>query len=448
MCVTKGWYSGKYDSTKQQQVMSSVSGILKYKTSIRFEMLLSGMVVITDAQWYDGAFFANMATNDDNEFDDFVSFLQDGFSHESAPLVIRRRNDYMSMFKKPFLFSSITNSDLRDFVLKIWDNNENKKEEKCCDMRTFLEFIWEELSNSKFKSDSYVLSAFNKFRNGIEKLDEVDERLFTPWGKTEFITKNINEIKDKLIEMLNDINASDEQAAFYIDEIKNELDKSYPNRSQLKSDLTKLCDAFCCDSFGEKFMHIFDDAYNRAIAQQHNCRYYDLYDAAANSAYNKETDSSTYLDTQQFPNEIIDCLGKISWLEFGEIFYDELVTKKRKTWLEAFDNQNIDYAKKSFCDYLDCIMKKITGLNIWLFNNSIFYRRTGTKRFLITIDTINRMVSGASSDSMIDSDEICLFFNGGFKDIEERTIVRYASTNDANNLFGTVFAPIEAVIKQ
>lgn len=443
MEMKKGWYSGKYDSTKQCQVIkASKNGMLQYKASIRFEMLLADMLVVTDAQWYDGAFFAGMALSPDNEFNDFMDFVKRGFESSSVPFTIRRRDNYMSMFKKRFSFSSIMNEELQEFILNIWDGNESRKEEVGGDLSTFLDFICQEL---KKKGKNSLLGDFYKFGAGIEKLDHIDEKLFVPWGTTDYIPEKIKEVRPELQEQLEN-KGKDEECISIINKLKEEINKLYPNRSTIKKMAGQLGKRNKDNQFEERFMHVFDNAYNGAIAQQHHCRYYDLYDAVSNVKYDEATQSSVFLDTQEFPKEFIEYLGALSWSEFGEIYYDEAVKKKRIQWLSDFDTQEAEKAKKSFYEYLECIMKKMKDVNVWLIKNSIFYRPTGTTRFLLTADKVSKMVGGASSDTRLDSDEICLFFGGKLDNLEKNKIVRYASTDDVTSLFDTVFAPIESLI--
>lgn len=447
MSTKKGWYSGKYDSTKQHQVIyKNNDGMLKYKTSIRFEMLLSDMLVITDAQWYDGTFFAKMVTESENEFDDFMNFILKGLDRDCAPLAIRRRTQYMDMFKKPFLFSSITNPELRNFILNIWNGNEDKKEEKCCNLPTYLSFIKDELTEKISKTDSFIWDDFYNFQTGIRKLDSVDERLFIPWGNKSYIPQEMELAKPKLLKLLTEKSELNSHITSVIQKIRQELEKDYPNRSKIKKKINSIQESTSDTDFAERFMHIFDTHYNLAIAEQHDCKYYDLYDAITIASSDKANQKSIYLDNQKFPNKVIEYLGRITWSEFGNIFYDDRVTEKRKKWLSDFDSQNAEIAQQSFLAYLDCIMKKMEPLKIWLIDNSIFYRAAGTKRFFITGDEVGRMVGGAGSDTMTDSDEICLFFGNDFNNIAKDKIIRYSSTDDTKDLFDTVFAPIESFI--
>ena len=67
--------NGKYDSTKQRAVLLQGNRWLNYRrytTTMRLEMLLTGGVLVTDAQFYDGLYFSWMARN--NEIADFIKF--------------------------------------------------------------------------------------------------------------------------------------------------------------------------------------------------------------------------------------------------------------------------------------------------------------------------------------------------------------------------------------
>lgn len=360
MCTKKGWYSGKYDSTKQRKVVRcSNDGMLQYRTSIRFEILLTDMLVVTDAQWYDGTFFAKMAANYEEEFKEFMEFVEKGFENNAVPFTVRRRGDYMSMFKKPFLFSSIVNPKLQDFILHIWDDvaSENDIKNACLDLTSYLNFIEGKL---KQEEEDSLKADFEQFRKGIEKLDCVDKRLFVPWGGTSYIPDEIKAVKDKLEKMLEECIGSEDEECITKGQaaIKEELEQKYPSRSRILKNIEILADALYSTKLKEKFMHIFDDAYNYAIARQHDCRYYDLYDNLSNIKYNADSEKKVVFEKQKFPREVLEYLGAMTWSKFGELYYDKEIIAEREKWLRAFDANDTEVARKAFYDYLDYIIKK------------------------------------------------------------------------------------------
>lgn len=450
MSELKGWYSGKYDSVRQKKAICEgeiKAGVVKYQTSLRMEMLLYGLVVITDVQWYDGLFFAYMARENKGEFKNFIKFILEGFGKNAVPFAVRRRKSYMEMFKKPFFFSSIINEELQKFIYNIYNGKQEKTEEICSSMGSFLDFIEKELKTNGNKT---LLEDFKQFRSGIELLDAIDEKIFIPWeeGNKAYISEGMKAAEPELLDLLEKYAQSGSfSTKKYIDDIKEELKKEFPNRSTIKSKVKSLAGNLDNSQLEEKFMHIFDHYYNSAIAKQHNCKYFDFYEAVSDCKFNNENRESVFMDTQSFPKEVICYLGKMSWLEFGSLFYNDEIIAKRNKWLAEFDRQNAKEAKKSFYDYLDCIMKKMQKSDLWLFNNSIFYRTKGTKRFAnITIDEADRGIGSAASDVSPGLDEICLFFEENLDDIGKDKIVRYASTDDMMIFFDTVFAPIENLI--
>lgn len=198
-------------------------------------------------------------------------------------------------------------------------------------------------------------------------------------------------------------------------------------------------------------MHIFDNAYNLAIAEQHMCKYYDLYDAYAelNNDYNNVSANRVDIDSNKIPLPLLENLAGMSWTDFGQLIYDDKIVEHRKKWLAAFDNQDINETKKQFSLYIDCLMQKIPKLSTKIINNSIFYRMSGTKRFVnVTVSETGRMVGGGSSDEQLSSDEVCLYFGGNLDEKTQDKVVRYASTDDVSVLFETVIAPMEQAINR
>lgn len=89
-------------------------------------------------------------------------------------------------------------------------------------------------------------------------------------------------------------------------------------------------------------------------------------------------------------------------------------------------------------------------MRIWLAEKSVFYRPSGTKRFVnVDIDDTGYMVAGSGvEDQVKGSDSIHLFFAGDVSKAEKDTILRYASTDTVNDFLDTVIAPIEAEIER
>ena len=442
----KGWYSSKYDSTKQLSVMCGKGGDIKYRTSLRFEMLLGGMVVITDSQWYDGLFFSKMATeNDGKELKEFIEFALYGLNNggsDLVPFTIRRRDEYVyRMFGKAFLFSSVSNAEVRTYIQNIWEGCTEEIKPICATIESYLNYVDFKIKASRFEHSAE--EKFESFKKGLAALDKVDERLFISWNKSNYMQSCIGEVKTKLIELLDSLSLS-----YFSDEIKiikYQLEQPYPNRSIIKYNIDRIRNNGDVGDVCNRFMHIFEDKYNNAIALQHECRYYDLYDAV--SASEGDENTCIKVDTMKFPAPILDYLGAMTWEEFGRIYYDEQIVEKRKKWLSDFDSGKEEEIKRSFSDYVDCIMKKVNKIGIWVMEESIFYRASGTER-VFDSEYLGKMIGGAASDNLLDANEICFYLNDQLSKSDENRILRYGSTEAASQWYDTVFAPIESIIKK
>lgn len=440
----KGWYSAKYDSTKQSEVMGKKNGMLKYKTSIRFEMLLAERIVITDAQWYDGLFFAEMtAQNNGEEFNEFIKFLLEGVNcgdKNLLPLTIRRRDKYPTMFRNSFWFSSIQNPNLQEFIFHIWDENEDNKTEVLKTLDSYLNYLEDKLNE---KQELELIKDFEKFKIRIKTLDSVDERLFIPWGTEKYMSDYIKEAKPRLEEILSKLNL--EYIEKQVNIIEEEINKASPSRSKINDSINEIKRIKKQDTLCEQFMHEFDNSYNCAIALQHECEYYDLYDAILSKKYNEGSVKSFDLNSYEFPAPVLEYLGVMTWEEFGKVYYDENIMEKRKQWLSDFDSGVVETTRRSFSEYVNCIIRKANEIGIWLTNESVFYKASGTLRFIDGQD-MGKMVGGAASDNFIESNEICFYLGGKLSDKQKNQIIRYGSTEEVDKWFDTVFAPIESIM--
>lgn len=447
MSNLNGWYSAKYDSTKQRLVMThGESGIKSYITSIRFELLLAGKVILTDSQWYDGLYFVDMAlkSKTDKTFEDFLNFVRIGIEHGNSPVEVKRRTNIEHIFNKAFIYSSICDAELASFLEEEFGNNPIDRT-RYSTLEEF--FVCAEKVVITKRSD--LLDSFLIFKEGVLILHTSEPRIFVDWNKYADFCTEFGKVCGNLIEMLNNnitvsmLGKSQKEA---IAEIENQLRAVMPNRSIVTEKLDVL-EKLMRDSgeFKKKFLHIFDNTYNYAIAKQHDCKYYDLYDAISNVKYHTENGKSVTVDEQKFHQKIVEYLGLMSWTQFGELFYDEEIVQMRNEWLAAFDSGNVEEAQKTFLAYLNCIVHKSEELGILLIENSIFYRRSGTKRFYF-FEAPTKMVGGAGTEEHTEADSVCLFFGGGENKLNDNQIVRYATTEDFKETFDTVFAPIEKVI--
>lgn len=130
-----GLLSGKYDSTKQRAVLLNGDRLRNYQSytaTMRLELLLTGQLVFTDAQFFDGLYFHWLAS-DEGEFEAFKSLMvsfQESKEGKTPPfsIAVKCRSEGESpnldqvafkTFCKQFQFSSVEHDDLAKAVFEL-----------------------------------------------------------------------------------------------------------------------------------------------------------------------------------------------------------------------------------------------------------------------------------------------------------------------------------------
>ena len=216
MPETNGLLSGKYDSTKQRAVLVHGDRLRNYRSytaTMRMELLLTGHLVFTDAQFFDGLYFHWLAANK-NEFDAFkklmVSFKVSYAGKEplfSIAVKCRKADGDKSnskdpdleqtavkMYCKQFQFSSIEHDDLAKAVFEL-SNDFSESYLTKYDERT-----WENLK--KMLKLGYDVSTL-KFREAlIKKLEAYKFGLAGNMKPVQEPKKNLREYSRFLEEQL------------------------------------------------------------------------------------------------------------------------------------------------------------------------------------------------------------------------------------------------------
>lgn len=446
MCSKNGLYSCKYDSTRQRSlIFSNTKNYNKYTISMRLEMLLASTLVITDAQWYDGLYFSKMIQN--GEFDDFISFVSKATNVEQLPLHIRRRKSVLNMVLNPFWFSSIENEELQSYLYSLYSTNifDRCKNKGVIDFDEYFGLLETEINKNK----SNLKDAFENFKYRFSLLhNRTPEKLFLEWGEHQYIPEDMLRAKVELGRLLD--KNSKEVNYSKINNIKILLGKDFPPRSEVKNSVNELTNMPKIDgtSFAEYFMAVFDSYYNFAIAKQHNCRFYGLYDNFAISK-NRDMPSYTYCEINKttLPSLLFDGLELLNWNEFGTIYYNPDIIRKRNKWLKAFEHEDGDSIKKILAEYINLIMQKIYEIKPQIVNNSVFYKISDSKRFVnIEIDDDGNVVSGLNPVECKDSKNFCFFSNNVNENLKNNQIVRYATIDSGIEIFDTIIAPIKHII--
>lgn len=407
-----GLLSGKYDSTKQRAVLLNNDryvNYISYTMTMRLELLLTGRLVFTDAQFCDGLYFHWLANNDD-EFNAFKELLidydEESKDHENKrpfQIIIKRRgagntkDPATEMFRKQFWFSSIEDDELADVVFDLSNDFEDckkqdPKKQESISLNEYLEEMHTML-DKQYGQGSNVSKIWGRYKELLKKVTNVK---YSKWGHkcsengeliTDFhvdkcldqsftIDKNITYRKkiENLIENMNSSDGMDELplAQRYFARIKDELLRGIPNRSKITtsiSEIEKLNENNICKKNCEKvkelireFRQLMNDRYNKATAYQHGCTFLDLCD------YTDFDIHGIQKECIEIPNDIITNLSKLSWVEFTNRLNTELINSDSKlkekfdTWMSAykeFKKENIDGLKKALNEYLDAINESL-----------------------------------------------------------------------------------------
>jgi hypothetical protein len=273
------FFGGHYDSVKQAAIFETarrVSTIEEkdkeaakimqqmYTARMRLDILLNGKIVVTDSQYYDGAFFHALFHTD---FFPVLSKL----SKEYRMFEVKRRGSgLVGMIQKPFIFSALPDDNIKSQV------RQTIKEELSRGMQI------DTIENArKVYVDGMDSAIRNKCQEIFEHIVQMDMEtpawVFDPWITTTF--------KENLNEALGSIHfkfpeGETEEAKTKIQFIRRDLEKGPYDRSGVWEEvknylLQKSVEQHKNDSVSQTWAW-YQKVYNRAIALQHGCTSQDL----------------------------------------------------------------------------------------------------------------------------------------------------------------------------
>ena len=159
-----------------------------YTGILRWQMLVTGKVILTDSMWYDSLYFKKLmhregkktdGCQDDLTFPGLIDFVRKCKECGYTPLEVRVRKKHIQMFFKEFYFSSIDDPFLRNALLKKGNRfkcPDNKKMEK--DLTAYKKAL-KKIKSSKGVAKENVASFFNDIQTLGEGLKEISEILTT-----------------------------------------------------------------------------------------------------------------------------------------------------------------------------------------------------------------------------------------------------------------------------
>jgi hypothetical protein len=260
------FFSDFYDSVRQrgfpivQAKFSEISNL--YIARLRFDVLLSKTIVLTDAQLLDGAF---ILSSDPLELKNRIA-RSDG---ELMPIEVRSRTENLSDALLAFV-KNPEKEKLKGFTFSSVENEEERKSLKERLESTTIGEVneWKDILKI-MKSSNVNNENIERIGEGWAKWIEAQEKgivVVKKWEgkfdidaslnsflKPELTTSEGEDMANWIYEKRNDRNS--------IDIKLNELKKNF----ELSNNLTALQDILSIKSW-------FYSAYNHALSQQHNCR--------------------------------------------------------------------------------------------------------------------------------------------------------------------------------
>ena len=441
------YFSGKYDSIKQKATFRSINGAkdeaweslyLYYTAILRMEMLFTGKIVIPDAFWYDGAYFASIFMNR-AEFRGFQEFLK------VYPLVeVRRRPMYVkTMLAKSFEFSSLIQSPSMEgsFAQSVYlfGSDLGKAFENSSEDISMSQYTQRLASYVKAKN-SVCLDQCNEFIDRLNGLDRAVGVQFCEWENTNSVPKMFDESsiykntshdisnRDALIGLMNTY-ASDYPELNELKALFSQgmgLKGKSPNRTCIINVIRKIKDTVLSEDL--RFQEVYERfnlVYHMGIAKQHGCELLDLMDDR-NAIDNLHNQGIHRIREEAIPKDLLVNIAGCSWSEFHRVFSKPDFLAKRYTWLESLriarnsqTTDNINHAEEALLRFADHIIKSFPDLLNAVYRSSIFYDRNNGDVY----------VSCGSNEYEIFGNDICIAIS---KSDKVSRIVRFCSTINKN----------------
>lgn len=532
MCNEFGLLSGKYDSTKQRAVLlqgDRLRNYRRYNATIRMEMLIAGGIIVTDAQFYDGLYFAWM-TDDRNQFTEFINCVSNFYNKEKRKIfkIMQREIDYnklsTKMFCKQFYFSSLESKELANFVNEIGEDytislpdDSKETQNVISDTQNYIEELkGKGKDNVNITKSSNTLQAteenlsdyltymknnikcnygniydeeWENFSGRITRLFESIENtpLVEKWidnnnrdyrgfiyknylsesfdsGKNNYYSKMADTLKE-FKNIMSDVKLSNK----YFTLIKTEALKSFPTRSTIVNYFNKIFQLAAGNISDDKmekaeecrlkYIKLFNDRYNKAIAYQHRAKFIDVCDYNENVAEiinNNKGDFkffSTYIS-----DDTIETLGKMTWEDFYCIISDEKIISSYNAFCDSYNKEtdSCDDFKTIFDDYIALLEEEIKKIAI--INNENVNEGPWNYHYTNKYKLFEKFFTGVKPSSFVgggsyiegeEANEICLFRDCGQNSLYSLRINNNSVNGDNctnnDNKFNTVIAPVNNI---
>jgi len=355
------FYGGHYDSVKQGYVRDALNNdpnkaapwqpqlIERYTARLRLDILFAGSVIITDAQFYDGAIFHELMA-EENARKDFLNFLRVTAGQQSPLIEVRRRAKGLgAIVFKPFKFSSVASNKVSR---EIREAMQKAKDAGVTETFTSVKQAFQEYANYADNNNTKI--AIEELAERLLYLDNIPAGIFREWDSARNIVDGFKLAKAEYKFLSKDKKDfeiprwGNREVDEVLEKVDVELQKDFPNRSEIERLVrdAKVNNPAHADWLNSLYGAI-NQIFNRAFAYQHVCNCMDLGDAPASlSDFGEPFDLLS--------PQLIEDLGTQSWKEFlHKITHDPIKTYWQE-WRDLINQResekNIKKAAQKFVD--------------------------------------------------------------------------------------------------
>lgn len=310
-----------------------------YTGILRWQMLVTGKVILTDSMWYDSLYFKKLMHRGGKEADDcqddltfrsLIDFVRKCKECGCIPLEVRVREKHIQMFFKEFYFSSIDDTLLRNALLEEGDSFERPDNDKIEDDLVAYKEELKKLNSSKGVPQENVDSFFNDIQTLGEGLKEISEIEYSKgnWpslGGENPISEAFQELRNSF-ETRYEIQLGENIKYFEI--IREELEKENPRRSVIEDTLEKMKVEWWAPIIKD-FFDFFEEKYNRAISEAQQLSYLENRKIFENALFPESRESCSE-DSEPVICSAMRFLGKMTWDNFRRMYVQALKNREDK----------------------------------------------------------------------------------------------------------------------
>lgn len=367
------YFGGQYDSVKQAAYLDFVindeahKGKLPYQVildhytaRLRLDILLGGSIILTDAMFFDGAYFQTLFLHNEKR-KDFTNFLRLLSIGGISPLIeVRQRRKtvgetlrtmfYRQNKKDGFIFSSLNSDYLKNKAAEALSRAQNSGKEFAS---------WSEFMDSSiiFAEEEIVSDALKQKMEILRYMEELPSTIFRIWEGEFNFQKILEDAQEK--DRFRITRTGDPVIDSVISSIEQEIKEKFPDRSKLQNEIALKTRIFARQPTRKEEEKLellwgqFLQVYNRTLGTQHYC---DSFDIGEILMSDKKTGSLIFEELSQ---STLQALAQESWIEFGKKYNN--LSQNREQWIhEVWELEN--QKKTSNTDArkaLDALIKQI-----------------------------------------------------------------------------------------